>query len=72
MAEARQMLRSSWKRGVVAHGSVEEETLIWRFVRMPAAEVWAMVSPVAPLPWSMRRSDGKLVRCCRQVRGLSM
>ncbi len=70
MAEARLMLSSSWKRGVVAHGSVEEETLIWRLVRMPIAEVWVMVSPVAPLPCCTRRSDGKQVRCCRQVIGL--
>jgi hypothetical protein len=72
MAEARLMLRILWKRGVVVHGSDREVILIWRLVRVPILEVWAMVTPVAPFPRMVRRSDGGQVRCCRQVAGLSV
>ena len=72
MAVARLTLRSSWKRGVVMHGSNKEEIRIWRFARWPVAVVWAIVRPVAPVPSVVRRWEGVLVRCSRLVVGRSV
>ena len=69
MEEAKQILNSSWKSGVVRHVSVGEASRMWMLVAVPFRVVRVMVRPVAPLPRLVRRSAGMVVRCSRQVAG---
>ena len=67
--EAKLMLRSSWKRGVVVQGSGEGAMRMCRLVSVPVELIWVIVIPVADLPSEARISNGGKVRCWRQVVG---